>query len=51
MISSDLGQRTNPLPADSFRRVVGQLLECGVSEAELRLMLRTNPARLVGIEP
>ena len=51
VISSDLGQRTNPLPGDSFRRVVGQLLECGVSEAELRLMLRTNPARLVGLEP
>ncbi len=48
VISSDLGQRTSPLPGDSFRRVVGQLLERGVSEAELRLMLRTNPARLVG---
>jgi hypothetical protein len=51
VISSDLGQRTSPLPGDSFRRVVGQLLERGVSEAELRLMLRTNPARLVGLEP
>jgi len=51
VISSDLGQRTSPLPADSFRRVVGRLLERGVSEAELRLMLRTNPATLVGLEP
>lgn len=50
VISSDLGQRTSPLPGDSFRRVVGQLLERGVAEAELRLMLRTNPAMLVGLE-
>lgn len=50
VISSDLGQRSNPLPADSFRRVVGQLLEHGVGEDELRLMLCTNPAMLVGLD-
>jgi hypothetical protein len=51
VLASDLGQRRNPLPADSFRHVVGRLLERGISESQLRLMLRTNPARLVGIEP
>ena len=49
VISSDLGQRTSPLPGDSFRRVVGQLMARGVTEDELRLMLRTNPARLLGV--
>jgi hypothetical protein len=51
VISSDLGQLRNPLPGDSFRHVVGRLLEHGVAESDLRLMLRTNPARLTGLEP
>jgi hypothetical protein len=51
VISSDLGQRGNPRPADSFRHVVGRLLERGVTESDLRRMLRTNPARLVGLDP
>jgi Family of unknown function (DUF6282) len=49
VISSDLGQRTSPLPGDAFQRVVAQLLVAGVAEEALTTMLQTNPATLLGI--
>ena len=48
-IGSDLGQTNNPLPIDSFKKMLGGLHDCGVSEADLRKMVRDNPARLLGL--
>jgi hypothetical protein len=48
-IGSDLGQVDNPSPIDSFRKMLGQLHDCGVSERDLRTMVRDNPARLLGL--
>ncbi len=48
-IGSDLGQVNNPSPIDSFKKMLGQLHDCGVSERDLRLMVRDNPARLLGL--
>jgi hypothetical protein len=48
-IGSDLGQVDNPSPIDSFKKVLGQLHDCGVSEGDLRKMVRDNPARLLGL--
>jgi hypothetical protein len=47
-LGSDLGQMDNPLPTDSFRKIVGLLLARGMGEDDIRLMLRENPARLLG---
>lgn len=49
-LASDLGQLTNPLPVDVYRIVCGQLLDSGVSEGDLRMMLSTNPARLIALD-
>ena len=49
-LGSDLGQQNNPLPVESYRKVLGRLLEAGVSEADLRQMVATNPARLLGLD-
>lgn len=48
-IGSDLGQVDNPSPIDSFKKMLGQLHDCGVSERDLRTMVRDNPARLLGL--
>jgi hypothetical protein len=49
-LGSDLGQVGNPLPMEAFRRVVGQLLDSGISEKDIRTMIVDNPARLLGLD-
>jgi hypothetical protein len=34
---------------EGYRHVVGLLLEAGVSEQDLTLMMKSNPARLIGL--
>ena len=47
VISSDAGQVHNPPPVEALRITVQLLLEEGFSEAEVRTMLHTNPAKLL----
>ena len=49
-IGSDLGQVDNPSPVEGFRQMIRLLLGLGYSVDEVRLMVRDNPARLVGQE-
>jgi hypothetical protein len=47
-LGSDLGQMNNPLPTDSFRKIVGRLLERGMPADQVRSMVARNPAELLG---
>ncbi len=47
LISSDTGQLHNPPPVEALRITVQLLLEEGFSEAEVRTMLHTSPAKLL----
>ena len=49
-LGSDLGQAGNPFPADSFRKICSRLLEAGMSEHEVRMLVADNPARLLGLD-
>lgn len=49
-IGSDLGQVDNPSPVEGLRQAAALCLGLGFSEAEVRTMLRDNPAKLVGLE-
>ena len=49
-LGSDLGQMNNPLPTDSFRKIVGRLLQRGMPEDQVRSMVARNPAQLLGLE-
>ena len=49
-LGSDLGQANNPFPADSFRKICSRLLEAGLSEREVRMLVADNPARLLGVD-
>jgi hypothetical protein len=52
ILASDLGQRgaRNPNPVAGLRDVVGRLLDLGVREADLELMLKRNPAWILGLD-
>jgi len=49
-IGSDLGQVGNPLPMDAYLQICEQLLDSGISEADLRTMVVDNPSRLLGLD-
>jgi hypothetical protein len=49
IISSDLGQVGNPDPLEGFRDYAQKMLDCGISEEALHLLIRENPSRLLGI--
>jgi hypothetical protein len=48
-LGSDLGQKGNPLPVETFKKVCERLLEAGVKEKDVRLMIADNPGRLLGL--
>ena len=48
-MASDLGQVNNPLPIESFKKLLSGLNDLGVSERDLRKLVRDNPARLLGL--
>lgn len=48
-IGSDLGQVDNPAPVEGLRQAIKLCLALGFSEDDVRLMVRDNPARLVGL--
>jgi hypothetical protein len=49
-LASDLGLAGNALPIETYRQVVGDLPDSGVAERDIRLMIRDNPARLIGLD-
>ena len=49
-LGSDLGQVGNPLPIEAYKQVVAGLLDSGISERDIQLMVRDNPARLIGLD-
>ena len=49
-LGSDLGQANNPYPVDSFRKICSRLLEAGMTEREVRMLVADNPAHLLGVD-
>jgi hypothetical protein len=47
VLSSDSGQKTNPLPVTLFRRAVRGLLDAGISEDDIRRLVGTNAGQLL----
>jgi hypothetical protein len=50
ILSSDLGQAGNPLPADGYATYIDALRKKGFTDQELDRMAKQNPARLLGLE-
>jgi hypothetical protein len=49
VMSSDMGQPVNPLPAEGFRMFIKTMLHLGVSERDIDIMVRENPAKLLDL--
>lgn len=49
IMTTDLGQAFNPAPAEGMRMLVGTMLQCGLTEKELELMIKVNPAKLLDL--
>jgi hypothetical protein len=50
VLSSDLGQRGNPLPADGYATFMEALRRKGFTDQELDRMAKENPAKLLGLQ-
>lgn len=51
LLSSDLGQEMSPLHTDGLVAFMEGLRAEGISDEEIDLMIRRNPARLLGLDP
>ena len=49
-IGSDLGQVDNPSPVEGMRQAIRLCLGLGYTPAQIRLMVRDNPSRVVGLD-
>ena len=50
LLGSDLGQKDNPLPVESYRKTIARLLDAGIDEKEVRLMVASNGAHLLRLD-
>ena len=51
LLSSDLGQEMSPLHTDGLKAFIEGLRREGIGDADIDLMIRRNPARLLGLDP
>ena len=49
VMSTDSGQWLNPIPAQSMGIYIKDMLDLGISEDDVRTMVSTNPARMLGL--
>lgn len=50
VLSTDLGQPDTPAPVDGLRLYAERLVATGFSPEKVRLMMKTNPARLLSLQ-
>lgn len=50
IMSSDFGQIQNPLPVEGLRIFIEMMKSCGVTEEEIEVMVKDNPAKLLDLE-
>jgi hypothetical protein len=50
IVSTDLGQPQNPLPVEGMRLFIATLLHHGITQKEVELMIKSNPATLLDLD-
>ncbi|MEM2094719.1 MAG: DUF6282 family protein [Candidatus Bathyarchaeia archaeon] len=50
ILSTDFGQVYNPTPVDGLRMFIVSLIQRGLSQSDIDMMTKSNPAKLLGIE-
>jgi predicted TIM-barrel fold metal-dependent hydrolase len=49
ILSTDFGQDFHPMPAEGMRMGIATLLRAGMEEVEVGMLVKDNPARLLGL--
>ncbi|MEK7806652.1 MAG: DUF6282 family protein [Chloroflexota bacterium] len=49
IVSTDFGQDFHPMPAEGLRMGIATLLQAGMEEVELGMLVKDNPSRLLGL--
>ena len=49
ILSTDLGQANNPAPVEGMKLMIASMLNNGLTEKEVEVMVKENPARLLGL--
>ena len=49
ILSSDLGQKNNPLPVDGYAAFLQAMRTRGFTERDVTMMSKENPAKLLGL--
>ena len=49
IVSTDFGQDFHPMPAEGLRMGVATLLQAGMEEVEVGMLVKDNPSRLLGL--
>lgn len=50
VMSTDLGQFPSPNPIEGLRQFIEIMIRCGISEKEIEIMTKKNPAQLLGLD-
>ena len=50
ILSTDLGQANNPAPVEGMKLMIASMLDNGMTEKEIEVMVKENPARLLGLD-
>ncbi len=50
ILSTDLGHDFHPPPAEGMRMMIAYMLRCGLTEKEIEVMVKVNPAKLLGLD-
>ena len=50
IVSTDLGQPQNPLPVEGMRLFIATLLHHGITQEEVEMMIKSNPAKLLDLD-
>ena len=49
ILSTDFGQGLHPAPPEGFRMMVAYMIQFGLSEKELEILIKDNPSKLLGL--
>ena len=49
VMATDYGQVDSPPAPEGMRWYIAQMLECGISPADIEVMMKANPSRLLGV--
>lgn len=50
ILSTNLGQARNPTPVEGMRTMLAAMMNNGFTDKEVEILVKTNPARLLGLE-